>query len=140
MDVTRFMAFTAKEEKAIAAYAKNFWHASGILTARCRWRQEFRRPWWPTPNGASLARHFLTRVSIAIQFTSHVLPPSVENDCSNLQDSGLMSEMMKRTRTGRPLKSSWSKNSPRPFLNSPTVGVPSVPALLLANEAMGSAT
>jgi hypothetical protein len=45
-----------------------------------------------------------TRVSIAIQFTSQVLPPSVENDCSNLQDSVLMSEMMKRTRTGRPLK------------------------------------
>jgi hypothetical protein len=45
-----------------------------------------------------------TRVSIAIQFTSQVLPPSAENDCSNLQDSVLMSEMMKRTRTGRPLK------------------------------------
>jgi len=71
-------------------------------------------------------------VSIAIQFTSQVLPPFVENDCSNLQDCGLMSDMMKRTRTGRPLKSSWSKNSPRPFLNSPTVGVPSVPPLLLA--------
>lgn len=38
-----------------------------------------------------------TRVSIAIQFTSQVLPLSVENDCSNLQNSGLMSEMMKRT-------------------------------------------
>jgi hypothetical protein len=44
-----------------------------------------------------------TPVSIAIQLTSQVLPPSVENDCSNLQDSFLMSEMMKRTRTGRPL-------------------------------------
>jgi hypothetical protein len=44
--------------------------------------------------------HFFTRVSIAIQFTPP-LPPSVENDCSNLQDSGLMSEMMKRTRTGK---------------------------------------
>jgi hypothetical protein len=45
-----------------------------------------------------------TRVSIAFQFTSQVLPPSAENDCSNLQDSGLRSEMMKRTKTGRPLK------------------------------------
>jgi hypothetical protein len=53
-------------------------------------------------NYEDLPRHSFTRVSIAIQFTSQVLPPSVENDCSNLHDSGLMSEMMKRTRTGRP--------------------------------------
>ena len=37
-----------------------------------------------------------TRVSMAIQFTSQVLPPSVENDCSNLQDFDLVSWMMKR--------------------------------------------
>jgi hypothetical protein len=44
--------------------------------------------------GTSLTRHSCKRVSMAIQFTSQVLPLSVENDCSNLQDSGLMSEMM----------------------------------------------
>jgi hypothetical protein len=30
------------------------------------------------------------------QFTSELLPPSVENDCSNLQDFDLVSWMMKR--------------------------------------------
>jgi hypothetical protein len=61
----------------------------------------------PTKNLPFARWRFLysfTRVSIAIQFTSHVLPPFVENDCSNSQDSGLMSEMMKRTRTGRDQK------------------------------------
>ena len=43
-----------------------------------------------------------------------------------------MSKMAKRTRMVRPLKVSWSKNSPRPFLNSPIVGTPSVPPRLLA--------
>jgi hypothetical protein len=57
-------------------------------------------------NYETLTRHSLPRVSIAIQFVSRVLPPSVENACSNLEDSGLMSEIMKRTRTRRPLKSS----------------------------------
>jgi hypothetical protein len=35
-------------------------------------------------------------VSVAIQFTFQVLPLSVENDCSNLQDSGLMFNLTKR--------------------------------------------
>src|SRR5438067_1876152 len=63
-----------------------------------------------------------TRSSIAIQFTSHVLPPSSENDCSKRHESGLISEMIKRTRMARPFRVSLSKNSPRPFLNSPIVG------------------
>ena len=31
------------------------------------------------------------RVSVAIQFTSHVLPPSSENACSKWQELGVMS-------------------------------------------------
>jgi hypothetical protein len=54
----------------------------------------------------SASRHSFTRVSIAIQFISQVFRLSVEKYCSNLQESGLMSEMIKRTRIGRPLKSS----------------------------------
>ncbi len=64
----------------------------------------------------------LMRVSSAIQFTSQLLPPSSEKDCSKWQESALMSDQTLRTRMVRPLKSSWSKNSPRPFLNSPIVG------------------
>src|SRR6185295_16423913 len=44
----------------------------------------------------------------------------------------VMSDHTFRTRMVRPLNGSWSKNSPRPFLNSPTVGTLSVPLLLLA--------
>ena len=39
----------------------------------------------------------LTRVSVATQFTSQVLPPSSENACSKRQDSGVTSEITKRT-------------------------------------------
>src|SRR6266536_6455608 len=66
-------------------------------------------------------------VSTAIQFTSQVLPPSSENDCSKRQEFGVMSEITNRTRMARPLNVSWSKNSPRPFLNSPIVGWLMVP-------------
>ncbi len=102
----------AKRERALSLW----------FPCSCRCRQRFGRPrfaakvtllsLWIGNKATHLAdaqsRFFysFTRVSIAIQFTSQVLPPSVENDCSNLQDSGLMSEMMKRTSTGRPLKSS----------------------------------
>src|SRR5207249_5662567 len=62
------------------------------------------------------------RVSTAIQFTSQVLPPSSENDCSNRQEFDVMSEMTNRTRMARPLRVSWLKNSPRPFVNRPMAG------------------
>jgi hypothetical protein len=71
-------------------------------------------------------------VSIAIQFTSHVLPPSFENDCSKRHDVGVMSDITNRTRIDRPLNVSWLKNSPRPFLNSPIDGCVSVPSLMFA--------
>ena len=45
----------------------------------------------------------LPRVSVAIQFTSQVLPPSSENDCSKRTDVGVISEMTNRTRIARPL-------------------------------------
>jgi hypothetical protein len=70
------------------------------------------------------------RVSVAIQLTSHVLPPSSEKDCSKWHEFAVMSEITKRTRMARPFRGSWSKNSPRPFLNSPIVGWLTVPARL----------
>src|SRR6266487_1291823 len=74
---------------------------------------------------------FFTRVSIAIQFTSQVLPPSSENACSKRPESGVMSDQTFRTRMLLLLSVSWEKNSPRPFLNSPIVGGSSVPLALL---------
>src|SRR5947208_12185778 len=53
-----------------------------------------------------LSDSVFTRSSIAIQFTSHVLPPSSENDCSKRHESGLISETIKRTRMARPLSGS----------------------------------
>lgn len=43
------------------------------------------------------------RVSVAIQLTSQVFPPSAENDCSKRQEVRVTSEMTKRTRIARPL-------------------------------------
>jgi hypothetical protein len=71
--------------------------------------------------------HFFTRRSVAIQFTSHVLPPSSETACSKWHERGVMSEITNRTRIARPFRVSCEKNSPRAFLNSPTVGGLNVP-------------
>src|SRR5258706_8073871 len=71
-------------------------------------------------------------VSVAIQLTSYVLPPSSENDCSKRQEVAVMSLMTNRTKMARSLSVSWPENSPRPFLNSPIAGVPRVPPPLLA--------
>ena len=43
-----------------------------------------------------------TRVSVAIQFTSQVFPPSSENDCSKRHEVGVMSEITNRTKIPRP--------------------------------------
>ena len=43
-----------------------------------------------------------TRVSIAIQFTSQVFPPSSENDCSKRQELGVTSDITKRTKIALP--------------------------------------
>ena len=43
-----------------------------------------------------------TRLKVAIQFVSHVLPPSPENACSSWNDVVLMSEKMKRVKIPRP--------------------------------------
>src|SRR6266498_2593607 len=82
----------------------------------------------------ALSASSFARVSMAIQFTSQVLPPSSENACSKRHEPGVMSDITNRTRTVRPLgpDGSVSKNSPRPFLNSPIVGWLRVPPLLLA--------
>src|SRR5690606_34838540 len=48
-----------------------------------------------------------TRVSIAIQLASHVLPPSAENACSKRHESSETCEMTKRTRMARPFHVSW---------------------------------
>src|SRR5260370_39160086 len=45
-----------------------------------------------------LSGSFFYRVSVAIQFTSQVLPPSSENACSKWADVGVISEMTNRTR------------------------------------------
>src|SRR5215813_2405455 len=60
------------------------------------------------PSAHQLINHSFTRVSVAIQFTSHVLPPSSENACSKWQEFGVISEMTNRTRIARPFKVSWS--------------------------------
>ena len=73
-----------------------------------------------------------TRVSVATQLVSQVLPSSSENACSKRIDVGVTSEMTKRTRIRRPLNVSLLKNSPRPFLNWPTAGAVSVPSDELA--------
>src|SRR3989441_2393990 len=73
-----------------------------------------------------------TRVCTEIQLTSHVLPPSSENDCSRRYERGVMSDKTLRARLVLPLECSRSKNSPRPFLNSPIAGWLRVPSRLFA--------
>ena len=73
-----------------------------------------------------------TRVSVALQFTSQVAPPSSENACSKWHEFAVMSDITNRTKIALPSSASWSKNSPRPFLNSPIVGWLSDPPALLA--------
>src|SRR5258705_4113854 len=75
-----------------------------------------------------------TRVWSVIQLTSQVLPPSSENDCSKCGVSVLVFVQTSRHRMDLPLgpDGSVSKNSPRPFLNSPIVGTPMAPLLLVA--------
>ena len=58
-----------------------------------------------------------SRVNVATKIGSQVLPPSSENDCSTWWKSGVMSDQTNRTKIVRPLNDSWSKSSPRPFLN-----------------------
>src|SRR5215813_12471990 len=79
----------------------------------------------------ALSGSFFTRVSVAIQLTSQVLPPSSENACSKRHEFGVMSEITNRTKMARPFSVSWLKNSPRPFLNSPIEGGLSAPPALL---------
>jgi len=57
--------------------------------------------------GLRPARDHLRRVSVAIQLTSQVLPPSTEKACSKCAESGVMPEMTKRTRMSRPSNVSW---------------------------------
>src|SRR5260370_21923835 len=51
----------------------------------------------------ALSDSSFTRVSVAIQFTSQVLPPSSENACSTWEEFGAMSEMTNRTSMVLPL-------------------------------------
>src|SRR5689334_17205408 len=62
------------------------------------------------------------RVSVAIQFTSQVAPPSAENACSNRADLVETCVMTNRTRIGLPSNVSSLKNSPRPFAKLPIDG------------------
>jgi hypothetical protein len=57
-----------------------------------------------------------------IQLTSHEVPPSGENDCSQRHVLSVMSDQMKRTRIGRPLNVSSAMNVPTPFSKPPTTG------------------
>src|SRR5262245_12776900 len=71
-------------------------------------------------------------MKVITQFVSQVLPPLSENACSKRLEFGVMSEKPFRARIIRPLNSSWSKNSPRPSLNSPIIGLLITPSLLFA--------
>src|SRR5260370_35558158 len=59
-----------------------------------------------------------TRVSVALQLTSQVLPPSSENACSKRHESGVVSDIANQTKRTRPFNVLWPKNAPRPSLNS----------------------
>src|SRR5580693_9793606 len=59
----------------------------------------------------TLSDSSFTRVSVATQFISQLLPPSSENACSKRHELGVMSETTNRTRITRPSSVSWSKNS-----------------------------
>src|SRR5580700_3975478 len=80
----------------------------------------------------ALSDSSLTRVWSVIQFTSQVLPPSFENDCSKWGESVAVPDQTNRTKITLPFNVSWPKNSPRPFLNSPICGGKMGPPLLLA--------
>jgi hypothetical protein len=73
-----------------------------------------------------------TRVSMAIPFTFQVLPRSSENASSKRHEPGVMFHIRDRKNIARPFSFSWKKNSPRPFLNSPIMGLMKVPSLLVA--------
>src|SRR5579863_7342108 len=74
--------------------------------------------------------HGRSRVKFAMNAGAQVLPPSGEYDSSKWWESGVISDHVPRTRIDRPLKLSWEKSSPRPFLNSPIRGDVTTPLLL----------
>ena len=51
---------------------------------------------------ASVLRNHFWQVNVAVQFGSHVFPPSAENDCSVRNDVGVTSENTNRTRIDLP--------------------------------------
>lgn len=53
-------------------------------------------------------RRYFTRVSVATQLSSQVLPPSSEKACSKRTVSASIGMIRKRTKTARPSKFSWS--------------------------------
>src|SRR5260370_34972638 len=67
------------------------WLDGGRCEQRRRWANRARRVYAAAtdinagPSHGVLSDSVFTRSSIAIQFTSHVLPPSFENDCSKRQ-------------------------------------------------------
>jgi hypothetical protein len=63
-----------------------------------------------------------TRVCRVIQFGSHVAPPSNENDCSQVAESGVMSFQVNRTFTGTPSMTSSHSNTPTPSSKRPRTG------------------
>jgi hypothetical protein len=79
---------------------------------------------------------FTQRVNVAFQFTSQVLAPSAENACSNLNEVGVISEKMNRTKIARPSSESWPKNSPRRSTNPPNIVARSSSPLLPLAQVM----
>jgi hypothetical protein len=109
------------------------------LSFNCRFAGNSLADYWERLYGSlpaeecALSDSSVTRVIMEIQFTSQVLPPSYEYDCSRLYEFLVMSDQTYRTKIYLPSTMSWQKNSPRPFLNSPMLGGPLiVPALLSA--------
>ena len=72
------------------------------------------------------------RVNSIVQFVSQVFPPSAENACSHRGVGVVMRDQMKRTRMGRPSKTSEPSNLPTSPAKEPTTGGSSTPRRLSA--------
>src|SRR6516164_3788141 len=73
-----------------------------------------------------------TRAKSTIRTSSHVRPPSLDHDSSKWGEFDAICDQTYRFSSNLPFSVSCTKNSPRPLLNSPTFGSPTLPSLLLA--------
>src|SRR5215472_18414887 len=85
-----------------------------------------------SPVGCALPVLSLTRAKSTILTSSHVRPPSLDHDSSKWGELDAICDQIYRFSSDLPFSVSCTKNSPRPFLNSPTFGSPTLPSFLLA--------